>query len=375
VLSRLGQVKPTPGFSGIHVPLPYITNTLLFSGDSAIFLVKVYILYGGTKVTSPGGCTFCVFLETMFNFRFGRRLAAAEQAYDFPPFRPPSEADSLLLRITKGCPWNQCAFCPMYKDMKFETRSVARIKADIDAAKAFVGQKVQTVFIGDSDSLVIKTEAICDILAYLHDAFPSIKRVTSYARANTLKRKSVDSLRRIRQAGLTRLHIGLETGSPSLLKKMKKGATPDTMVGGCAKAKEAGFEVSLYVLVGIGGKAKWKEHALETANVLNRINPDFIRVRTLTPQPGTPVYQWWTDGTFEMPDPETILEEQREMIEHLAVTSEYLSDHVSNYAPINGCLPKDKPYMLSMIEKTLERLAKDQDFRGKLKKMPNLRQL
>jgi radical SAM superfamily enzyme YgiQ (UPF0313 family) len=311
----------------------------------------------------------------MSNFRFGRYLATAEQRYDFPPFRPPSEAESLLLRITRGCPWNQCAFCPLYKDVPFESRSVDEVKADIDVAKDFIGRGVETIFIGDSDSLVIDTQALCDILDYLREAFPSVARVTSYARANTLKRKGLDSLKRIRLAGLVRLHIGLETGSRSLLKKIKKGANPDTMVDGCRKAKEAGFEISLYVLVGIGGKAHWKEHARETARVLNRINPDFIRLRTLTPQPGTPVYQWWKEGVFEMPDPETILQEQRAMIGELTVTSQYLSDHVSNYAPINGSLPEDKRQMLSMIEKTLKRLREDPAFRDDLSHKSSLRRL
>ena len=311
----------------------------------------------------------------MFNFRFGRRLAMAQDSYDFPPFRPPNEADSLLLRITRGCPWNRCAFCPMYKGVKFEIRSVEEVKGDIDAAKSHIGQAVKTVFIGDSDSLVIPTEAMCQILLYLYEAFPAITRVTSYARAHTLHRKSPENLRRIRQAGLTRLHVGLETGSPGLLKKIKKGATPDTMVSGCVKAKDAGFEISLYVLVGIGGGAEWRDHALETANVLNRINPDFIRVRTLTPQPGTSVFQWWEDGTFEMPNPETILEEQRVIIDKLAVTSQYLSDHVSNYIAINGRLPEDKPTMLSIIDSAKERIASDHGFKRDLEKMPYLRQL
>lgn len=311
----------------------------------------------------------------MFNFRFGRRVAAAEKSYDFPPFRPPSEADSLLLRVTRGCPWNQCAFCPMYKHVKFEKRSVEEVTRDINTAKAFAGGNVETVFIGDSDSLVIKTEELCQIIEHLYGAFPSISRVTSYARANTLRRKSSDSLRRIRDAGLTRLHVGLETGSDWLLRQIKKGASVDTMIAGCSKARDVQFQVSLYVLLGIGGKGKWFDHASETAKVLNRINPDFIRVRTLAPQPGTPVYQWWTDGSFEMPGPETILMEQKAMIRDLTVSSEYLSDHVSNYAPVTGHLPDDRPRMLSVIDETLTRLSVDDAFKADLEKMPYMRQL
>ena len=299
----------------------------------------------------------------------------AEKAYDFPPFRPPSEADSLLLRVTRGCPWNRCAFCPLYKDIKFEKRAVERVKQDIDTAKAYTGRNVETVFIGDSDSLVIKTDDLCEILGHLHDAFPALTRVTSYARAQTLKRKSPESLKRIRDAGLTRLHIGLETGSGRILAQMKKGASPETMILACNKAKDVGFEVSLYVLLGIGGEANWQEHASETAKVMNRIDPAFIRVRTLVPQLGTPVYEWWREGNFQMPGPETILREQKALIEALSVTSQYLSDHVSNYAPINGNLPADKTAMVSIIEEALERVSKDDVFRADLEKMQHLRRL
>jgi len=311
----------------------------------------------------------------MFNFRFGRHLAIAEESYDFPPFRPPSEADSLLVRVTRGCPWNRCAFCPMYKHIKFEKRPIADIKRDIDTAATFTGGRVETVFIGDSDSLVIKTEDICEILDYLYAAFPSVSRTTSYARAHTLKLKSIQDLRKIREAGLTRLHIGLETGSPRLLKHIRKGATPETMIHGCTRAKGAGFEVSVYVLLGIGGMASWKEHATATARVLNEIDPDFVRVRTITPQPGTPLFQWWTEGSFEMPDPETILQEQKAIIEGLSITCQYLSDHVSNYAPVHGNLPDDKSAMLSVIDTTLEKLSKDEDFRARLENMRYLRRL
>ncbi|NVM20357.1 MAG: radical SAM protein [Desulfobacterales bacterium] len=314
-------------------------------------------------------------VEKMFNFRFGRRLATAEESYDFPPFRPPSEADSLLLRVSRGCPWNRCAFCPMYKGFKFEKRQVPDIKRDIDTARTYIGGNAETVFIGDSDSLVINTGQMCEVLGHLHGVFPSLTRVTSYARALTLKRKSLKSLKKIMEAGLTRLHIGLETGSGRLLERIRKGAGVDTMILGCGNAREAGFEVSLYVLLGIGGEADWQEHASETAKVLNEIDPDFIRVRTLVPVPGTPVFQWWKEGSFEMPGPDAILREQRVLIESLSVTSQYLSDHVSNYAPVHGNLPADKTNMLSMIDTVLERISKDEEFKADLENMRYLRRL
>lgn len=168
--------------------------------------------------------------------------------YDYPPYRPPSEAGSLLLRVTRGCPWNQCAFCSMYKDAPFERRPLEEIFQDIETAQRVHGPRVRTVFIGDSNSLILDSETLAKILGHLYQHFPSIERVTSYARARTLCKKSPDELRQIREAGLTRLHVGLETGDAGLLKEIKKGATPEQMVEGCVRAKEAGFEMSLYVL-------------------------------------------------------------------------------------------------------------------------------
>jgi radical SAM superfamily enzyme YgiQ (UPF0313 family) len=261
----------------------------------------------------------------------------------------------------------------MYRATKFEKRPVQDVKRDIDTAKTFTGGQVETVFVGDSDSLVIKADDICEILNHLTGTFPSLSRVTSYARALTLRRKSAETLLRIRRAGLTRLHIGLETGSARLLDRMKKGAGPETMMKGSIKARDAGFEVSLYVLVGIGGESNWKEHALETARVINEINPHFVRIRTLTPQPGTPVFDWGEEGIFQMPGPETILMEQRTLIEALSVTSKYLSDHVSNYASVDGDIPEDKSKMIALIDTALERLRENGKYRAELETVRHLR--
>ena len=298
-----------------------------------------------------------------------------DKAYDFPPFRPPSEAESLLVRVTRGCPWNRCTFCPMYKGVKFETRTAEAVKADIDTAETFTNGRVRTVFVGDSDSLVSERRTICEVMEQLYTKFPAVERVTSYARAQTLRRKSVEALAAIRAAGLTRLHIGLETGSEHLLKRIQKGAGPETMVSGVNKAKQAGFEISLYVLLGIGGVTDSFHHAVETAALINRMAPDYVRVRTLAPQPGTGLYEQWQEGEFELPGPEVILKEQRSLIERLDVRCEYLSDHVSNYVPVNGMLPVDKPAMISMLDDTLERFSADEAFKKSLDRMPYLRRL
>jgi radical SAM superfamily enzyme YgiQ (UPF0313 family) len=291
--------------------------------------------------------------------RFGLR----RRSYDFPPFRPPSEANSLLLRVTRGCPWNRCTFCSMYKGMKFEIRELEEILGDIELAKELYGDRIRTVFIGDSNSLVVKTEMLVKVLNGLFASFPHIERVTSYARAKTVAKKSLEDLRKIYQAGLTRLHVGLETGDRDLLKEIEKGATPEEMIEAGRKAKEAGFEYSLYVLLGIGGEEKWKQHARGTAEVLNHINPHFIRVRTFVPQPNSPLYEAMEEGRFHPTSPETILKETKLLLEELQVTSQFLSDHISNLLPLHGKLPEDKGKMIQMIEEVLKELTENDQLR------------
>lgn len=294
--------------------------------------------------------------------RFGLR----RRSYDFPPFRPPSEASSLLLRVTRGCPWNRCAFCSMYKTMKFEIRDLEEILTDIELAKDLYGDRIRTVFIGDSNSLVVKTEMLVQVLNFLLSSFPHVERVTSYARAKTLAKKSIEDLEKIYQAGLTRLHVGLETGERDLLKEIEKGATPEEMIEAGRKAKRAGFEYSLYVLLGIGGEEKWERHAKGTAEVLNQIDPDFIRVRTFIPQPGSPSYDAMAEGRFQLASPETILKETKLLLQKLQVTSQFLSDHVSNLLSLHGKLPEEKERMIQMLDDTLRRLKDDISLREEM---------
>ena len=297
------------------------------------------------------------------------------RSYDFPPFRPPSEAESLLLRVTRGCPWNRCTFCSMYKDLKFEIRDVEEVKHDIELARELYGPRVRTVFIGDSNSLVVKTESLIEILKFLYASFSTVERVTSYGRAKTLVRKPLEDLEKIRKAGLTRLHVGLETGDPELLKEINKGATPEEMIEGGKKAKQAGFEYSLYVLLGAGGEDRWEQHATGTAAVLNQIDPHFIRVRTLIPQPNCPMYEEMMGGRFRLPSPETILKETRLLLAELKVTSEFMSDHVSNLLPLHGRLPGAKESMVRMIDEALQDLKEDDRLREEMEARRHLTNL
>jgi radical SAM superfamily enzyme YgiQ (UPF0313 family) len=303
--------------------------------------------------------------------RFGLR----RRDYDFPPFRPPSEANSLLLRVTRGCPWNRCTFCSMYKTMKFEVRDLAEILGDIELAKELYDDRVRTVFIGDSNSLTIKADILIKVLNSLYSSFPHVERVTSYARAKTVAMKPIGDLERIYQAGLNRLHVGLETGDRDLLKEIEKGATPEEMIEAGRKAKKAGFEYSLYVLLGIGGEEKWEQHAKGTAEVLNQIDPHFIRVRTFFPQPNSALYNAMTEGRFELASPETILKETKLLLEELQVTSEFLSDHISNLLPLHGKLPEEKKRMIQTVDDALKGLKEDVSLREEMEMRRHLANL
>jgi radical SAM superfamily enzyme YgiQ (UPF0313 family) len=303
------------------------------------------------------------------------RLRLKKLGYDFPPYRPPSEAYSLLLRVTRGCPWNKCLFCSMYKDITFERRPLEEILGDIEAAAELYGESTRTAFIGDSNSLMVKTELLCEVLRSLYVSFPHLERVTSYARAKTIAKKDLDELKQLHDAGLTRLHVGLETGDAETLQFIKKGATSEEMVEAGLKAKEAGFELSIYILLGVGGMHRWKEHADGTAAVLNRIDPHFIRVRNLIPQAGSSLYAMRQKGDFILPPPDVILQEEQRIIEHLDVTSEFLSDHISNYIPLNGQMPQAKTTLLSALDREITILREDPSLLDHYRMKESLRHL
>ncbi len=303
------------------------------------------------------------------------RSGLRRRSYDFPPFRPPSEANSLLLRVTRGCPWNRCTFCSMYKGTKFEIRDLEEILGDIESAKELYGDRIRTVFIGDSNSLVVKTEILVKVLDALSLSFPYVERVTSYARAKTVAKKPLEDLKKIFRAGLTRLHVGLETGDRDLLIEIEKGATPEEMVEAGNKAKEAGFEYSLYVLLGIGGEERWEQHAKGTAEVLNQIDPHFIRVRTFIPQINSPLYGAAEQGRFHPASAETILKETKLLLEKLQVTSQFLSDHISNLLPLHGKLPEDKEKMISLIGQGLRELTENDRLREEMEMRRHLTNL
>jgi radical SAM superfamily enzyme YgiQ (UPF0313 family) len=310
-------------------------------------------------------------------------LFDAEEVYfEQPPYRPPSEARSLLVRVTRGCPWHRCGFCRMYNDTKFEVRSVEEVKRDIEAmkrvadtVKEFAWRNgftdrledaalhfgvlwlhdggVKSAFIGDSNSIVMRTEDLAQIIEFLYQNFPTLERVTSYGRSHTLLRKSLGELKRLKEAGLSRLHVGLETGDNELLEYINKGVNAAQMIEAGKKVVASGISLSEYVILGIGGKEKSEQHSDGTAAVLNAINPDFIRVRTLMVIEGTPLAEKHARGEFTLMSPDEVLKETRRLIEKLEVSSEFVSDHISNYLNLNGKLPQDKARLLQAVDAVL----------------------
>jgi radical SAM superfamily enzyme YgiQ (UPF0313 family) len=316
--------------------------------------------------------------------------------YEQGPIRPPSEAGSLLIRVMRNCPWNKCAFCSTYKGKKFSRRSLEEIKADIDTVKSIMDQIKEiswnsgdggditrrvlahfwndpsyndcyrsvalwlahggeTVFLQDANSMMLSTDKLVTILDYIKNTFPSVKRITSYARAITLKQKSVEDFTRLKNAGLTRLHVGMESGSDTILKMIQKGCTAQHIIEGGKHVVDAGLSLCMYLIPGIGGKGLGKENALESARVVNTVNPDFVRFRSLYVKGRSPLGEMVEQGTFDIPSEDEIVQEIRLFIERLeGVTTTLVSDHMLNLLQeLEGKLPEDKEYMLGIIDSYL----------------------
>lgn len=326
--------------------------------------------------------------------------ALTDYYYELGPIRPPSEAYSLLIRATRNCPWNRCQFCGCYKGCKFELRAVEEILNDIKAAKAVseairelawrmgYGDKIREVagvvcqqgvysnsvrnvalwlwkggesaFLQDANTLIMRTPDLVKVLSFLKEMFPSLTRITSYGRSKTAAKKTVEELKELKDAGLSRLHIGLESGSDVVLSYMEKGVTAEDHIRGGKKVVEAGISLCAYVMPGLGGRRCSQEHALETARVLNEINPNYIRLRSLHVRPEMPLWSKVESGEFELLSEDEVVAEISLFLEKLEVTSELKSDHILNLLPeIDGKLPETKPYLLQVISRYLSLPLKD----------------
>ena len=301
--------------------------------------------------------------------------------YEMGPIRPPSEASSLLIRVTRNCEWNRCLFCPVYKDTEFSVRPVEYVKHDIDLIREYVdflldpydgavieeplaydsamrwlSVNMKSVFLQDADSLVIGAHNLTAILNHLKDNFPNIERVTSYARSSTINKTNIEDLIVLREAGLSRIHVGLESGSDLVLKMVRKGASKDIHIQAGLKVKEAGMELSEYIMPGLGGRGLSEDHAIESADALNKINPDFVRLRPLAFPVRAPLYELMTSGQFDKCNDVELVRELHTLIGGLEGISSYLvSDHILNlFADLKGQLPDDKDFMLSILQRFLD---------------------
>ena len=316
------------------------------------------------------------------------------------PIRPPSESGSLLIRVTRNCPWNRCTFCGLYKGESFSQRPLAHVLHDTDtvrqqvellqqevaangsagrlrppesgmrwseqmawhAARDWVQAGSRAVFLQDSNSLIIKPDLLITILQHLKAAFPGIERITSYGRSQTIARISDQDLARIAAAGLNRIHIGLESGCDRVLTRVKKGADQQTHIRAGGKVKRAGMELSEYFMPGLGGRSLSKEHARESAEALNRINPDFIRLRTLAIPEAIELAGEVASGAFaKMGDRETAEELLLFLQTLTGITSRVRSDHILNlFEEVDGVLPDDRARMIAVIERFLAMAPEEQ---------------
>ncbi len=273
--------------------------------------------------------------------------------YDMPLYRPPSEARSLIIQATYGCSANTCTFCLMYKGKRFRVRKVDEVIKDIDYC-ARQWPTARRVFLADGDALVIRTSHMLEILERLYKSFPYLERVTSYANPHNLVTKSQEDLDSIRQAGLTMLYYGVESGDPDLLKKVKKKGAPEDMVEGIAKAHNAGFEISVTVLLGLAGRKGSEQHARKTAELLNKLQPEYTSALTLMLGPLEDDFARSMGEDFEWPDKWETLAELRTMIEGLELErSVFRTNHASNWLPLKGTLSRDKEKLLKMIDNAL----------------------
>ena len=279
--------------------------------------------------------------------------------YEGVVYRPPSEASSLSIQATIGCPHNQCTFCGMYKEKKFRIRPVADIIEDLAQAQKVYQDTVDSLFFADGNTILMKTSDLLEIIRYAKNNFPKLQRITMYGSSQYILKKSEEELVLLQQSGLTRIHSGMESGDDIVLSRICKGANAEETILAGRKVKKAGIELSEYVIMGIGGKERSMEHALNSAKVLNEIDPDFIRLRTLIPMPGTRLYEEYCQDAFQLLTPHEALLETRVFIENLDVRSKLYSDHHSNYAYVNGLLPIAKTKMLNTIDHLLT-LPEDQ---------------
>jgi radical SAM superfamily enzyme YgiQ (UPF0313 family) len=275
-----------------------------------------------------------------------------ELGYDYPLYRPPSEANSIIFQVTLGCSFNKCSFCNMYRTKEYSERSWEEIKSEIDLVSKSYPQ-TEKIFLADGDALNLSTSRLIQILDYLKGNFPNLKRISCYAMPKNLLQKSYDDLKQLNGRGLNMFYIGIETGYDIVLKKITKGATAKSIVDACRRAKKSGFILSCMVILGIGGKKYSIEHITQTAKVVSEVSPDFLAALTLILEDG--VYDEFMQKfgeKFEPLDDTSVLEELEILVSKVNPSTPivFRANHASNVYSIGGNLPEDKDKILSLIK-------------------------
>ncbi len=271
--------------------------------------------------------------------------------YEGPIYRPPSEADSLLIQATVGCPWNKCTFCMVYKKgPPYKVRPVKEICEDMVTAYKIYGPVFKTLFFPAGNTIAMPTKELIEICSFARKVFPYLERITVYGSSRYIAKKGLQQLKEIKEAGLDRIHVGLESGNNEVLRRIKKGTTAQEQIKAGRWVKEAGMQLSEYVILGLGGKELTKEHGLDTAKVINEIEPDFVRLRTLVPKINTLLLHQIKKGKFKLLSPHEVLRETRLLIENIECKTLLTSDHYTNYINLEGRLPQDKERLLREID-------------------------
>ena len=261
-----------------------------------------------------------------------------------------------MIQATIGCPHNKCTFCMIYKKRPgFKVRDISEIKEDILKAREYYGPHIRTIFFPDGNTIAMKTDDLYEICLFAGEVFKELKRITVYGGMQFIHKKGLKGLKRLAEAGLSRIHVGLESGDDVILKQIKKGTHSLEQIEAGRWVVDAGIELSLYVVLGIGGRKRTIFHAKETAKVLNKIAPDFIRLRTFVPKINTSLLDDVQNGIFEMLGPHEVLKETLSLIKDIRVSSYITSDHYTNYINLEGRLPEEKERLLNEIGESMER--------------------
>ncbi|KGP76733.1 radical SAM protein [Desulfosporosinus sp. Tol-M] len=274
--------------------------------------------------------------------------------YEGNIYRPPSEANSLILQITVGCRHNACTFCTMFKDKTFRIKSRAEIFEIITTALAHEPDAEQ-IFLADGDALVVDSLLLIEILDRLYEKFPRLQRVGIYGGPKDILAKNPEELAALKEHGLTLVYLGVESGNPGILRSVGKGVTPEQMVTAGQKIRESGLALSCTVIIGLGGKAHSQEHALDTARVISAIDPPYLGALTLMVEPSAPINKAIKRGIFQLITPLESLTEIRTLLEHLNVTNcVFRCNHASNYLPLRATLPADREAILETLDNVIE---------------------